>query len=122
VGDRIGSRMVLPEHAGVANAIGAVVGQIAMHAEGIVTSPGPGLFSAHLPDGPQRFNDRDKAIAVLEAALVGDAESRARQAGVEKVRLTVDRNISELEIEGQPMFIEARLRVTAQGRPRIATG
>ncbi|MGB3317019.1 MAG: hydantoinase/oxoprolinase family protein [Albidovulum sp.] len=122
VGDRIGTRMVLPEHAGVANAIGAVVGQIAMHAEGIVTSPGPGLFSAHLPDGPQRFNDRDKAIAVLEAALIEDAETRARQAGVEKVRLSVDRDISEIEIEGQPMFIEARLRVTAQGRPRIATG
>ncbi|MDW4549088.1 hydantoinase/oxoprolinase family protein [Defluviimonas sp. D31] len=122
VGDRIGARMVLPEHAGVANAIGAVVGQIAMHAEGIVTSPGPGLFSAHLTDGPKRFNDRDTALAVLEAALTEDAEGRARLAGVEKMRITVDREISEIEIEGQPMFIEARLRVTAQGRPRIAVG
>lgn len=122
VGMRLGARMILPEHAGVANAIGAVVGQIAMHAEGIVTSPGPGLFAAHLADGPHRFNDRDKALAALEAALAADAADRARRAGVEEMRLTMAREISEIEIEGQPMFIEAKLRVTAQGRPRIATG
>ncbi|MGC1428220.1 MAG: hydantoinase/oxoprolinase family protein [Albidovulum sp.] len=122
VGDRIGARMILPEHAGVANAIGAVVGQISMTATGIVTSPGPGLFSAHLPDGPQRFNDRDKALAIMEQALSEDAAARARQAGVEELRMSVEREISEIDIEGQPMFIEARLKVTAQGRPRIATG
>ncbi|MEZ5777526.1 MAG: hydantoinase/oxoprolinase family protein [Paracoccaceae bacterium] len=122
VGERLGARMILPEHAGVANAIGAVVGQIAMHAEGIVTSPGPGLFAAHLPEGPARFNDRDGALAALEVALTADASDRARRAGVEELRLSVAREISEIDVEGQPMFIEARLRVTAQGRPRIATG
>ena len=122
VGDRLGAQMILPEHAGVANAIGAVVGQIAMHAEGIVTSPGPGLFAAHLADGPHRFNDRDKALEALEAALAADATDRARRAGVEEMRVTTAREISEIEVEGQSMFIEARLRVTAQGRPRIATG
>ncbi len=122
VGDRLGARMILPEHAGVANAIGAVVGQIAMHAEGIVTSPGPGLFAAHLADGPHRFNDRDKALAALEAALTAEATDRARRAGVEELRVTCTREMSEIAVEGQSMFIEARLRVTAQGRPRIATG
>ncbi|MBS8271621.1 hydantoinase/oxoprolinase family protein, partial [Halomonas litopenaei] len=34
VGDRLGTRMVLPEHGGVANAIGAVVGQVRMQATG----------------------------------------------------------------------------------------
>ena len=120
VGARIGCRMILPEHAGVANAIGAVVGQIAMHAEGLVTSPGAGLFSAHLPGGPQRFNDRDKAMLVLEDALRRDAESRAQRAGIEEMRVSVDRDISEIDIEGHPMFIEARIRVSVQGRPRIA--
>ncbi|SPH23691.1 Acetophenone carboxylase gamma subunit [Defluviimonas aquaemixtae] len=122
VGERLGTRMVLPEHAGVANAIGAVVGQIAMHAEGIVTSPGPGLFSAHLPEGPKRFIDRDTAIAALEVTLTEEASTRARLAGVEKMRISTERELTEIEIEGQPMFIEARLRVTAQGRPRIAVG
>ena len=122
VGERLHVRMILPHHAGVANAIGAVVGQIAMHVEGIVTSPAAGVFVAHLPAGPERFRHRDAALGALEAALRGEAEERARRAGVEEMRVSTERQLSEIEIEGQPMFIEARLRVTAQGRPRIARG
>ena len=114
--------MILPEHAGVANAIGAVVGQVSMAATGIVTAPGPGVFSAHMPDGPQRFSDKHQAIAALERALTSEAETQAEAAGVEEVRLSVTRDISEIEVEGQPMFIEAKIKVTALGRPRIATG
>jgi len=120
LGPRLGTRMVLPEHAGVANAIGAVVGQVSMSATGIVTAPGPGIFAAHLPDGPQRFGSRDQALAALEAHLTAVASARARAAGVEEIRLTVARDVSEIAVEGQPMFIEASLTVTAQGRPRIA--
>jgi N-methylhydantoinase A/oxoprolinase/acetone carboxylase beta subunit len=122
VGDRLGARMILPEHADVANAIGAVVGQVAMAVTGTVTSGGPGVFVAHLAGGPQRFAARDAALAALETALAEEAAARARAAGVEEVRLTVAREIDEVEVESQPMFIEARLRVTAQGRPRIAAG
>lgn len=120
VGERLGARMILPEHAGVANAIGAVVGQIAMHADGIVTSPAAGTFLAHMPGGPMPFADRDEALHALETALGAEARERARLAGVEEVHLQIQRDISEIGIEGQPMFIEARLRVTAAGRPRIA--
>lgn len=120
VGARLGARMILPEHAGVANAIGAVVGQVSMVAEGMVTAAGPGLFAVHLPDGPHRMADRDAALEALESALSAQATARARAAGVEDMRLTVDRDIREVDIEGSPMFIEAHLRVTAQGRPRIA--
>ncbi len=120
VGDRLGARMILPDHAGVANAIGAVVGQVAMIATGTVTSPGPGAFVAHLPAGPSRHTDRDTALAALQSALTVEAEAKARAVGVEEIRLSVDRQINEVTVENQPMFIEARLRVTAQGRPRIA--
>lgn len=122
VGDRLGTRMIVPDHADVANAIGAVVGQVAMQASGVVTSAGAGVYVVHLPDGPQRFADRDTAMTALETALADDARARARAAGVEDMRITTDRDIDEVAIEGQPMFIEARIRVTAQGRPRIALG
>ena len=107
---------------GAAEGWSAVVGQVAMHAEGTVTSPSVGTFVAHMPDGPARFSDRDRAMAALEQALSTAASDRARRAGVEEMRLVTDRDLTEIEIEGRPMFIEARLRVTAKGRPRIATG
>ena len=122
LGPRLGTRMVLPAHAGVANAIGAVVGQVSMRVTGSVTSPGPGRFTAHLDSGPQSFADSASAVAVLEAALRTEALARAEAAGVAEVRLSVARDLTEVEIEGQPMFLEAQLTVTAQGRPRIARG
>ncbi len=122
VGTRLGTRMVLPEHAGVANAIGAVVGQVMMHAEAMVTSPGEGRFIAHLATGAELFSGRDAALAAAEAALRASAQAQARAAGAEDVRLTVEREVQEAEIEGRTMFIEARVRVTASGRPRIAGG
>ncbi len=114
--------MVLPGHGGVANAIGAVVGQVSMTATGTVTTAGPGSFVAHLAAGPARFMDRDAALVALEAALSEEAGTNARRAGVEDMRLTVTRDIREAEVEGTSMFIEAQVRVTAQGRPRIARG
>ena len=122
LGARLGTRMILPVHAGVANAIGAVVGQVSMSATGIVTAPGPGIFAAHLSDGPKRFPSQEAALEALETALRAEASERAGAAGVEEIRLTAERDITQVEVEGQPMFIEARLRITAQGRPRIAVG
>ncbi len=122
VGTRLGTDMIVPDHADVANAIGAVVGQVRMQAEGTVTSPGPGRFVAHLSDGPQDYADSTAALSALEVALGAEATARAHAAGVIAPRLSTDRDIKQAEIEGQPMFISATLRVTATGRPRIATG
>lgn len=120
VGERLGCRMVLPEHAGVANAIGAVVGQVSQRVSGLVSSPAEGRFVAHLSDGLQSFADRDAALAALEAALVEEARTRAQAAGAEEVQLRVTRDVREAEVEGRAMFIEATVTVTASGRPRVA--
>jgi N-methylhydantoinase A/oxoprolinase/acetone carboxylase beta subunit len=122
VGDVLGCPMILPEHAGVANAIGAVVGQVSQKAQGIVTSPGEGRFIAHLPEGLQTFQTRDAALDALETALRAEAATRARAAGAEDLRVTAARDIREALVEGHPMFIEATVTVTASGRPRVAHG
>lgn len=122
VAARLGTRLVVPDHAGVANAVGAVVGQIAMHSEGAVTCPGPGQYIAHLATGPVRFSDAENAIAALEVHLRTDALEKAERAGVQNATLRRARKDVSAEVEGQPMFIECHLRITATGRPRIAIG
>jgi N-methylhydantoinase A/oxoprolinase/acetone carboxylase beta subunit len=122
VGDRLGCAMILPEHAGVANAIGAVVGMVAQRATGLVSSQGEGRFTAHLPDGLQHFTNRDAALAAMEAALTADATCRALAAGAGALRITTTRDIREAVVEGRAMFIEATLTATAAGRPRVARG
>ena len=120
VGERLGCRMILPEHAGVANAIGAVAGQVSQRAQAVVSSPAEGRFVAHLATGLEVFNTSDDALAAVEAALVAEASERARAAGAVDLRVSVDRAVKEVEIEGRTMFIEARVTVTASGRPRVA--
>jgi N-methylhydantoinase A/oxoprolinase/acetone carboxylase beta subunit len=120
VGDRLGAKMILPQHAGVANAIGAVVGQISQRAAATLTSPAEGRYSAHLSDGVQHFTQQDAALAAVEAALIQEASDMARRAGAADLRITINRDIREAEVEGRKMFVEARVTVTASGRPRVA--
>jgi N-methylhydantoinase A/oxoprolinase/acetone carboxylase beta subunit len=120
VGAYLGCKMILPDHAGVANAIGAVVGQISQRATATVTSPSEGRFAAHLPGGIDVFTDRDAALSAVEAALSADASARALRAGAVDLHLTTTRDIREAEVEGRMIFVEAVLSVTASGRPRVA--
>ena len=122
VGARLHCEMILPEHAGVANAIGAVAGQVSQRVQGIVSSPAEGRFVAHLAEGLQVFASRDAALAAMEAALVAEASDRARRAGAVDLRVTVARDVREAEVEGRAMFIEATVTATASGRPRVAHG
>jgi N-methylhydantoinase A/oxoprolinase/acetone carboxylase beta subunit len=120
VGARLGASMILPEHAGVANAIGAVVGQISQRATGLISSAGEGQFTAHMPHGLERFTIRDAALQAMETALIAEATARARQAGADDLHIATHRDIREAEVEGRAMFIEATLTATASGRPRVA--
>ena len=122
VGSRLGTEMILPEHADVANAIGAVVGQVSMQETVTISSPSQGCFVAHLPDGPQTFADEDAAIATASDVLRALVQGKAEQAGVESPRISVENEIKKAQIEGSDMFIAATIRATAQGRPRIASG
>ncbi|MEX0307396.1 MAG: hydantoinase/oxoprolinase family protein [Ruegeria sp.] len=122
VGERLHCNMILPEHAGVANAIGAVVGRMTLRRSGTVTSPAEGRYRVHLEEGPQDFSDSDAALEVLETALKDEVEGAVREAGAENIRVTVDRDIRMARIEAQEVFIEALVTVEASGRPRVAVG
>ncbi|MCF2871577.1 hydantoinase/oxoprolinase family protein [Octadecabacter sp. G9-8] len=119
VGTSLGCATILPDDGGVANALGAVVGQVAIHEEGSVTSAGEGAFRVHLPDGPTQFSTKDDAIRVLRQVLTDRATAQAAVSGVEEIRISESLDLREAQIEAQTMFIEAHLRVTARGRPRI---
>lgn len=122
VGDRLGTRMILPEHAGVANAIGAVVGRVTMRQSGTVTSPSEGKFRVHLADGPKDFGDRDSALTLLETVLREEAQRQAEEAGAQDIQMTVSRDIRTAGVEAREVFVEATITVEAAGRPRVAEG
>ena len=120
VGARLNTRMILPEHAGVANAIGAVVGQVTFRKSGTVTSPSEGKYRVHLESGPEDFNLAEAAMNRLEAELRQEAEREARAAGAADIHVTCSRDIRRAQVEAREVFIEALLTVEASGRPRVA--
>ncbi len=77
VGRRLGCQIVFPEHADVANAIGAATGVVAQTVAVHVAGDGSGLFVMHSPAGTRQFTDPAEAI---EAAM-----TRARQAATDAV-------------------------------------
>ncbi|MDQ2090296.1 hydantoinase/oxoprolinase family protein [Marimonas arenosa] len=120
VGRALDCDMILPEHADVANAVGAVVGRVTMRRSGVVTSPSEGLFRVHTEDGPRDFSDAEAAMTALEEVLCHEARQAARAAGAIDLHVNCRRDIRHSPVEGRDVFIEASITAEASGRPRIA--
>jgi len=120
VGDRLHCDMILPEHAGVANAIGAVVGRVTIRRSGTVTSPAEGRYRVHLETGPEDFADAEVAMGALQAALETEARREAELAGAQDIHVSAARELKTAQAEAREVFLEAEITVEASGRPRIA--
>ncbi|MBU3000046.1 hydantoinase/oxoprolinase family protein [Roseovarius nubinhibens] len=120
VGARLGTEMILPEHAGVANAIGAVVGRVTIRRAGTVTAPGEGRYRIHLDSGPQDFTQEDEALTALSDHLLREARDTAIAAGAEDIQHKIAQDIRKAQAEGREVFLEAEITVEVSGRPRIA--
>ena len=120
VGARLGCQMILPEHAGVANAIGAVVGRVTIRRTGTVTCPAEGKFRVHTDEDPKDFTKVEEAMETLHSILEAEARSDAEAAGASDVHVTVSKDIKSAQAETRDVFLEATITVEASGRPRIA--
>lgn len=120
VGKRLGCPMILPDHAGVANAIGAVVGRVTIRRSGTVTSPAEGKFRVHLDTGPEDHTEAEAAMTALQAALEQEARKQADAAGAEDIHVQASRALRTAQAEGREVFLEAEITVEATGRPRVA--
>ena len=120
VGKKLNCDVILPEYAGVANAIGAVVGKITMREMGVVSSPSEGKYLVHFDGKPVNFNNEEDALKTLEKKLTQKSIAKAKEAGAENVSVNIDREVKTAKIENRSVFVEARILVEASGRPRIS--
>ncbi len=116
----VGNSCVVPEDTDVANALGAVVGQVRVSVGARVSQPREGLFRVASGDEIRDFTEEEKALAAAEADVREIAFERARNAGTDDAEIDIAKEIRASTVEGQRMFIEAHVVATASGRPRIA--
>jgi hypothetical protein len=121
VARRLGTRLAIPKHAGVCNAVGAVAGGILQTVVATITAPSEGLFRVHLPTGNVDFTNIEEAAAHAVAEASALATARARAAGAGDIELR-HRRFDKIhrDATGLQIFIESRIDVSAFGRPRIA--
>ncbi len=118
--DLVGNACVVPRDTDVANALGAVVGQVRVSVEARVSQPKEGLFRVAAGDLIRDFANEAAALELAEAEIRALAAARAKEAGAEEANIEIARDIRAATVESQRTFIEAILTATAAGRPRIA--
>lgn len=121
LGKLVGSDCVLPAHADVANAVGAVVGQVRIAVEAMVTQPAEGRFRLTVGEHVDDFAAEDAALDAAAEFAARLALSRAAEAGAAECHVETETDIVAATVEDQRKFVEARIVAQAQGRPRVAS-
>lgn len=120
VAESLNTTALIPEHAGVANAVGAVVGQIRVTVEASISQPEQGRYRVYSHLAPGDFASFDTALAFAETTLSEEVRQRARQAGAAEFDIRVSRTDKTANIEGRETIVESEVRAVATGRPTIA--
>ncbi len=120
IADMLGAESSIPLDAGVANAVGAVVGQVRNAVTVFVTQPEEGIFIVNGAGDSVRLIDEDKAFSLAKERAMTAALQAARANGADEPVVSLSEAIDAPEVEGSRKLIEARFTATASGRPRIA--
>ncbi|MCD6360185.1 MAG: hypothetical protein J7M38_04910, partial [Armatimonadetes bacterium] len=121
VGRRLGCEVIVPEDAGVANAVGAVVSNVSI-TETVAVRPGEfDGFTVYAPDGRYDFEALDDATGFAAEEAAKNARRRALSAGAADPLVEVDVEPRHGRLStGEEQLIEVRVRATAWGPPLAA--
>jgi N-methylhydantoinase A/oxoprolinase/acetone carboxylase beta subunit len=115
----LGAEAAIPEHAEVANALGAVVGRVEIRREVTILIAESGAYRVPGHPEPRDFARLEQALDHARATLRELAREEAREAGADDIELRESYDEQTAEVDGKPTFIEGRLSFTATGRPRL---
>ena len=92
VAEQLHTRLIIPPHAAVANAVGAVIGGVVQH-QRVLISPleGDGRLRLHLPDGVQDFASLEEAVVCAQERMDTWLAAQVRQAGAAQVEIQAER-------------------------------
>lgn len=128
VAKRLGADLVLPEHAEVANAVGAITGSVVQTIEVLIdpiyTPAGLDHYSVYTPEGKYDFLDLDSAKKFATSVAISLAKQRALKAGAGKdveVKVESDEQMAKpSDSYGLSQFLlSCVIRATAVAKPSL---
>jgi N-methylhydantoinase A/oxoprolinase/acetone carboxylase beta subunit len=118
VARRLGAQLLVPEHAAVCNAVGAVAGVVSETAEVLVNQPAYKVFRVHDPAGIRDYQEADAALEYARRVSRELALSAARRAGANDPHVETSVVASVARAGGPDEYLaEAKVRSRATGRP-----
>ena len=119
IGELLGTEVEIPEHADVANAIGAAVGKVRLRRRVTVSSPRRGLYRVHIGAEPDSFFELEPAKqAAIDQANSAVAAAMAA-AGAPEFELETRWDEKSVDLKGRKLFVEGVATVTGTGRPQL---
>ena len=113
----LNTRLIACEYAGVANALGAVVGSVRQQQVILITPAGGDRVTVLFPSGPVVHETLEAGAAAAEQVCRQLASMKVQQAGGDGISVKVDRYDKIVNKDGQRVFFESRISATAVGRP-----
>ena len=122
--EQLGTDLIIPPYAEVANALGAVAGSVVQRMRALIhLSEDDTCFRLHLPDGVHDFAGLEQAVSYAREALSLRVEAMAREAGADQIEVRVERIDRTAPLQpdwGQEIYVDTELMFTAVGRPALA--
>ncbi len=123
VAESLHTDVVIPDHAEVANAVGAVAGGIIQRRRVLINPLDEAHVRLHLEDGVHDFRRLEQAVGHARAVMLPLVEALAREAGAEEIVTQMTREDHVARVAGAldgEIFLGTELVFTAAGRPSPA--
>ena len=117
VAKQLNAAAIIPDHADVANAIGAVVGHVRINAVVTISRPSDDLFRVHLDIGTNDFGRLTEAIACAEDSLRREIRHRGAANGVQKIEITIRKDQQMVAMDGVELLLSMTVSAVGIGRP-----
>ena len=117
VARRLGAPLLIPEHAAVCNAVGAVAGVVSQTVDILVNQPTFKVFRVHDPAGIHDYPDLEPAIEHARRVSAELAMAAAVRAGAGDPHLETTVAERRAHLGSSDYVAEALVRSTATGRP-----
>jgi N-methylhydantoinase A/oxoprolinase/acetone carboxylase beta subunit len=122
VAEALHTRLHIPPHAEVANAVGAVVGSVMQTVRALVAPLDEERgFRVHVQSSEevQDFSELGPAVQYARQGASDRARALALRAGAASVQVSVTQQDHNVEVSGDSLFLGSEIAATAAGRPRL---
>jgi N-methylhydantoinase A/oxoprolinase/acetone carboxylase beta subunit len=117
---QLNTELVIPPHAEVANAVGAVTGSVVQQIRVVIQPLDGDQFRVHLPDGVHDFSTLADSVRYVEETMRARVETMAQQAGAHHIEVRVEREDKTAPVRGDRLYLGTEMTFTAVGRPSLA--